>query len=120
MDDKRDSKELTRRDFIEKGAIGAFLASIVTAAFGVLKLPKPSVFPDPMQKFKIGDPESIAIGEFKEFPGGNLIVFRDREGFYAISKICTHLGCIVNQTKDGFTCPCHGSRFTPEGKVTGP
>jgi Rieske Fe-S protein len=36
---------------------------------------------------------------------------------YAISTICTHLGCIVKPGPDGFECPCHGSRFGPDGTV---
>jgi Rieske 2Fe-2S protein len=30
----------------------------------------------------------------------------------------THLGCIVKPTPKGFECPCHGSRFGPDGAVT--
>ena len=38
----------------------------------------------------------------------------------AILLLCTHLGCIVSEAGDGgFTCPCHGSKFTPEGDVLG-
>jgi len=39
---------------------------------------------------------------------------------YAIQPICTHLGCTVEwqaeQTQ--FVCPCHGSRYDAEGRVT--
>jgi Rieske Fe-S protein len=45
-------------------------------------------------------------------------MFRDQEGVYAISKICTHLGCIIRATGDAFECPCHGSRFAADGTVT--
>jgi cytochrome b6-f complex iron-sulfur subunit len=44
-------------------------------------------------------------------------VFRDEDGVYAISKVCTHLGCIVNPVPTGFDCPCHGSRFDAKGEV---
>jgi len=32
---------------------------------------------------------------------------------------CSHLGCSVNYNSDkkAFECPCHGSRFAPDGKV---
>src|ERR1019366_4066276 len=35
-----------------------------------------------------------------------------------LSSTCTHLGCTVNHTGEGFHCPCHGSTFDSEGKVT--
>ena len=61
-------------------------------------------------------------------PGGALLfrservaLMRDDTGFYAISLICTHLGCTVVVTEDALSCPCHGSRFDRQGKVlTGP
>ena len=50
--------------------------------------------------------------------GRPVAVFRDAEGVYAISTICTHLGCVVKPTPEGFDCPCHGSRFAADGTVT--
>lgn len=45
-------------------------------------------------------------------------VIRDKDGFYALSLVCTHLGCAVSVTPDGLFCPCHGSRFDSKGNVT--
>lgn len=30
---------------------------------------------------------------------------------------CTHQGCGVQRSGDGFSCPCHGSRFALDGSV---
>ena len=42
---------------------------------------------------------------------------------YAVSRICTHLGCRVNYQQDRqlIECPCHQSRFSPRGqRLSGP
>lgn len=44
-------------------------------------------------------------------------VLREGDRVYAMSLICTHLGCTVNVTPGGLVCPCHGSSFDREGRV---
>ena len=47
-------------------------------------------------------------------------VYKDDQGaVHAYTAICPHLKCVVqwNQDEKSFDCPCHGSRFTCEGKV---
>ena len=39
--------------------------------------------------------------------------------FAAVSAVCTHQGCIVDPTPEGFRCPCHGSTFGLDGRRTG-
>ncbi len=41
----------------------------------------------------------------------------DDAGLYAVSSICTHLGCVVNYVEPQFHCPCHGSRYDRSGRV---
>jgi glycine/D-amino acid oxidase-like deaminating enzyme/nitrite reductase/ring-hydroxylating ferredoxin subunit len=51
-------------------------------------------------------------------------VYKDAQGVcHERSAICTHLGCVVmwNGLEKSWDCPCHGSRFDPQGKpVNGP
>lgn len=52
--------------------------------------------------------------------GGAVFVRRRADGSYdGISAVCTHQGCIVAPSGDGFRCPCHGSTFDAEGRETG-
>ena len=62
-------------------------------------------------------PENLAEGTAVVPPGRSVALFRDAAGIFAISTVCTHLGCIVKSEADGFHCPCHGSRFRPDGNV---
>lgn len=36
---------------------------------------------------------------------------------YALSLLCTHLGCLVTVNEERISCPCHGSQFDLQGKV---
>ena len=51
------------------------------------------------------------------FRAERLVLMKDDTGFYALSLICTHLGCTVTVTEAALSCPCHGSRFDRQGKV---
>ena len=44
-------------------------------------------------------------------------VARDGGEIYALSLVCTHLGCTVSVTPTGIVCPCHGSVFNRQGDV---
>jgi glycine/D-amino acid oxidase-like deaminating enzyme/nitrite reductase/ring-hydroxylating ferredoxin subunit len=51
---------------------------------------------------------------------GKIGVHRDDAGgLHAVSLRCTHLGCLVhwNDAERSWDCPCHGSRFDPDGNV---
>jgi cytochrome b6-f complex iron-sulfur subunit len=50
-------------------------------------------------------------------PQHRLAVVRDGSELLALDLTCTHLGCTVKATEQGFACPCHGSRFGTGGNV---
>jgi len=113
-----DPEPVPRRDFLGLAALWSAGAALIFAGLGILRLPKAAVLSSPSKKFRVTLPDSLAAGQAFVPPGRTVALFKDDGGVYAISTICTHLGCIVKSTREGFECPCHGSRFTPEGAVT--
>ena len=64
----------------------------------------------------------LAPGEagLRELEGEKVAAYRDEHGrLQAVSGRCTHLGCLVawNAAERTWDCPCHGSRYTYDGKV---
>ncbi len=73
--------------------------------------------PATLTQFTLKKPQDYEVGSATMLAEAKTWLFRDETGLYAISKVCTHLGCLVNHTSDGFECPCHGSRFNAAGYV---
>ncbi len=110
----------SRRDFLGLAAAWSAIGAFVMAMLGAARLPMPSVFPESDSRAKLGRPKQFATGSATYFPQQRLWLFRDAEGFHAISSVCTHLGCIAERLEDGqFNCPCHGSKFDASGRVMG-
>ena len=94
------------------GATGGFFTVMIRFLF-------PNVLFEPPQSFKIGFPEEFVPGSvdirFKK--KYNIWVVRNDDGIYALSTVCTHLGCTPNWlgAERKFKCPCHGSGFRMSG-----
>jgi glycine/D-amino acid oxidase-like deaminating enzyme/nitrite reductase/ring-hydroxylating ferredoxin subunit len=69
---------------------------------------------DSLDDLKFGE------GKILRLDGRKVAAYRDATGKVTLlSPVCTHLKCIVHWNPAGETwdCPCHGSRFAPDGKV---
>jgi len=79
-------------------------------------------YADFVTRGEVGSVEEIAPGNGAVLRHGmtKLAVYRDAAGdAHAYSAVCPHAGCIVhwNPTEESWDCPCHGSRFDPQGHV---
>ncbi|HEU4530981.1 MAG TPA: FAD-dependent oxidoreductase [Steroidobacteraceae bacterium] len=61
-------------------------------------------------------------GKILKLKGDKVAAHRDEKGAVTLlSPVCTHMGCLVrwNAADSTWDCPCHGSRFRPDGDVLG-
>ncbi len=119
--------EVSRRGFLSVLGLGwvAFAAAGAGLLGAAVRFLFPNVLYEPPQEFKAGFPAEFAVGQvderFKAEYGVWLV--REETGFYALSTVCTHLGCTPNwlPADEKFKCPCHGSGFIKSGvNVEGP
>jgi cytochrome b6-f complex iron-sulfur subunit len=116
-----------RRAFVSWMGVAwtAFAASMVATASATGRFMFPNVLFEPPATFKAGFPDEIQPQQvderFKQRFGVWLVRDIDpvtgENGIYALSTVCTHLGCTPNwlQGEQKFKCPCHGSGYYKNG-----
>lgn len=113
----------SRRRFLELLGKFGFMAGFAGIFTSTLRFMLPNVLYEPPTMFTIGKPDDFPPNSVTFLEENRLFVFRYPEGMYAVSSVCSHLGCNVrwNEEGAGFDCPCHGSRFDSNGKnIAGP
>ena len=118
---KPSAESMDRRSFIKWSVLGWSAFAAVVGGYGtmVMRYLFPNVLFEPVQNFRAGLPDDYEVGQvserFKDKHG--VWIVRDQEKIYALSTVCTHLGCtptwMANEEK--FKCPCHGSGFYKTG-----
>jgi cytochrome b6-f complex iron-sulfur subunit len=115
-----DCQQEERRSFIT--GLVRWAAALTSAALihPLLKFSGYTIKPKPRYvKIPAPLPRSGVHAEREFF----LFASSDRQQAWAVSRTCTHLGCRVNflEDKQLIECPCHQSRFTPQGaRIAGP
>jgi len=115
--------EMPRRDFFNQIGAGALGIAGLGAAVVTYRYLSPNVLFEPPTTFRAGNPDLYPVNSVTYIQDQQVYIVRSNDGFYAVSAVCTHLGCItqwkpeVNQ----IACPCHGSKFKSDGsKIEGP
>ncbi|MCA9401417.1 MAG: Rieske 2Fe-2S domain-containing protein, partial [Candidatus Omnitrophica bacterium] len=91
---------MDRRSFIKWSLIGwtAFVAVVGGYASMIMRYLFPNVLFEPKQSFRAGRISNYNVGEVSEVYKDQFGVWivREKEKIYALSTVCTHLGCTPN------------------------
>jgi cytochrome b6-f complex iron-sulfur subunit len=109
---------LDRRRFVKVGTTSLAVASLGACVFGFRYL-SPNVLYEPSPVVSVGKPGHFPVGTVTLDTRFSIFIVRLPEGFYALSAVCTHLGCLSAWKPETGTiaCPCHGTAFRRDGAV---
>ena len=113
------SPDETRRDFMTKLGIAACATAAIGSVIVTLDYLDPKVLFEPSTVFKAGHIADFPDGTIRFNREQKAYIIGGRGGVFALSAVCTHLGCITRylSSENAIACPCHGSRFDLEGNV---
>lgn len=123
--------KIDRRKFLKNIGLGSLILALAGQIYIWIRSLFPNVSYEGARRVKLDEPDKIPDGvtyidDIKTY------IFREKNTFYAISAVCTHLGCTVKyvglskpkivkiggkevEVKWEFHCPCHGSKFYGDG-----
>jgi len=107
---------MKRREFIRKAALTLVTVTGLVALLSWFRQFFPRLAGE-NKRITLGDARQFPVDTYTFLEDHNLFVYRDHEGIRAVSAVCTHLGCTIEKTTDGFECPCHGSCYDDRGEV---
>jgi cytochrome b6-f complex iron-sulfur subunit len=111
--------EVTRRDFLNEVAAGALGIAGLGSVVVTVKYLSPNVLFEPPTSFRVGAPDDYPVNSVTYFADQKVYLVRTGAGFFAMSAVCTHLGCITQWHPEAnlVECPCHGSHYKKDGTV---
>ena len=118
-DTNQEPAELNRRKFFIRLGTGSLaVAGVGASAFAVQYL-SPNVLYEASPVVSVGRPEHYPLDSVTLDPRFGIFIVRSTEGFYAMSAVCSHLGCLTvwKQESGTISCPCHGSTFQRDGSI---
>lgn len=109
--------QINRRDFLKIAATGLLTTGGLLGMGGLLRFMAYQTEPAPVTEFDLGQAANYPLGSRTVLPDIPALLIHSESGFSALSLVCTHLGCTVSQNDNGFSCPCHGSEYSNDGRV---
>ncbi|MFZ5819827.1 MAG: ubiquinol-cytochrome c reductase iron-sulfur subunit [Chloroflexota bacterium] len=107
----------TRRDFLKLLTNALFGLAGLLGLGGLVRFLGYQGEPAPQTDFDLGPTADFPPGSRSLRADIPAVIYNTDGVFTAYSLTCTHLGCTVETDGEGFTCPCHGSRFGEDGAV---
>jgi cytochrome b6-f complex iron-sulfur subunit len=121
MNSNSSDNNISRRDFLSLATKFILAITSFVGLGAIFRFLEYQPLSTQQVEFDLGSTENYPIGTRTLIPEAQAILIHDEDGFTALSLVCTHLGCIVNNNPNGFSCPCHGSQFSLYGElVKGP
>jgi len=112
-------RRASRRRFVMTAGTAGLTAGGLGLLAALARFAVPDVLYEVPRRFSVGRPEEFPPESVTLLPDHRVFVLRTAAGFAAISAVCTHLGCNVRHEEGrGYACPCHGSTFDEDGRVT--
>src|SRR5271166_5062014 len=95
-----DEEELERRRFLALLGSGALGLTGVGTAVAVARYLEPDILDEGDGRFEVGRPETLPPGTVLVSRARQVYVVHGPTGFYALSAVCTHLGCVTSHEPD--------------------
>jgi len=109
---------LSRRDFLKLATQSLLAGSSLLGLGALLRFLSYRTGPLRPSEFDLGPAANYPPGSRTLLSNIPAVLLHTESGFSALSLVCTHLGCTVKPTAEGFSCPCHGSHFIQDGSVS--
>lgn len=110
--------KLSRSDFLKLGTNFLLGAGGALGLGGLVRFLSYEMDPAPPSQYDLGSAYDYLQGTSTVFLQIPAVLIRDKDGFTALSLVCTHLGCTVEKKDGEYECPCHGSKYDSKGLVT--
>jgi len=112
---------MKRRAFLKKMAAAFGLTSLFAFIYPAIRFLSPFSIMKSGEKVKISkrDLQKVSSMDITVNNVPVVVINRGALGIVALSRVCTHLGCLVvySESRKKLICPCHAAEFNVEGNV---